>query len=74
MTFLRNKENYENLYWGVKNLGGFCLEKRDRESLILLGDNSVGRMFTRPVKLGVLGCMPNYWGSNQEVNCYLLGP
>ena len=51
MTFLGNKENSENLYWGVKTWEASAGEMRPR-IFDLLGNNSVGRMFTRPVKSG----------------------
>ena len=46
MTFLGNKENSENLYWGIKTWEASVGETRPR-IFNLLGNNSVGRVFTQ---------------------------
>ena len=61
MTFLGNKENSDDLYWGIKTWEALNGETRTI-ILFMLGNNSVGRMFILSEKSGALGCMPNYWG------------
>ena len=60
MTSLGNKENSDDLYWGIETWETSVGEMRLR-IFNLLGNDLVGRMFTQPVKLGVLDCMPIYW-------------
>ena len=76
MTFLGNKENSENLYWGVKTWEASVGEMKPR-IFDLLGGNSVGRIFTRPVESGAWVVRQStgeasQLGISQEVNCYLL--
>ena len=58
--------------WGMRILTISTEELKPKRLLLgemrprifdLLGDNSVGKMFTRLVKSGALGCMSNYWGN-----------
>ena len=44
MTFLGNKENSEDLYWGIRTWEASAGEMRPR-IFDLLGNKSVGRMF-----------------------------
>ena len=43
MTFLGNKENSDDLYWGIKTWEASTGEMRTR-IFVLLGNNSVGRI------------------------------
>ena len=62
MTFLGNKENSENLYWGVKTWEASAGEMRPR-IFDLLGNNSGGRMFYLAGEIRSSVCTPIYWGS-----------
>ena len=70
---LVNKENSENLYWGVKTWETSVGEMRLR-IFNLLGNNSVGRMLTLLGKSGVwIVCQST--GDSElriRVNCYLI--
>ena len=61
---LGNKENSENLHWGVKTWETSAGEMRLR-IFNLLGNNSVGRMFTilAPLGIGFFRVFGLHWGS-----------
>ena len=67
--FLGNKENPDNLYWGIKTWEASTGEMRPR-IFDLLGNNSVGRMFI-PLKssqgLGLYANLLGIYGGNWMV-------
>ena len=67
MTFLGNKENSENLYWGIKTWEALNGETGTR-IFVLLGNKLCGESVYSDGEIKSLGCMPIYWGSWGKLN------
>ena len=61
MTFLGNKENSDDLYWGIKTWETSTGEMRLR-TFNLLGNDPLGEKTYLAGEIKSLGCTPIYWG------------